>query len=124
MTEKLCYIEDNKAYFTTQDLDKQWGDDWDDRPYEHNAETPYEGDGWEITAVMFEGDFEVPCAHRLNSPYSVQDINALHTPWLRTETWVSKVRKVLFAGSSLKEFVTFVEKHGGTVYFKKEKLTK
>ena len=27
---KLCYIENSFAYFTTQDLDKQWGDDWDD----------------------------------------------------------------------------------------------
>ena len=42
MTYKLCYIEKNFAYFTTQDLEKQWGDDWDDAPYEHNAGTPYE----------------------------------------------------------------------------------
>jgi hypothetical protein len=38
----LCYIEGCWAYFTTQPLDKQWGDDWDDAPYEHNAGTPYE----------------------------------------------------------------------------------
>ena len=37
----LCYVEGNWAYFTTKDLDKQWGDDWDDAPYEHNAGTPY-----------------------------------------------------------------------------------
>ena len=41
MKEKLCYVEGNIAYFTTQDLDKQWGDDWDDAPYEHNAGLPY-----------------------------------------------------------------------------------
>lgn len=126
MSEKLCYIEDNKAYFTTRELEKQWGDDWDDAPYEHNAGepyTPHNGDKetWEISAVMFEGQFEVPSARYINSPYSVQDINALHVPWLKTEPWVTKLQKILFAGSSIKEFVAFVEKHGGTVYFKKEK---
>lgn len=38
----LCYVKEPWAYFTTQPLDKQWGDDWNDAPYEHNAEEPYE----------------------------------------------------------------------------------
>lgn len=38
---KLCYVEDNFAYFTN-DFENQWGDDWNDRPYEHNAGEPYE----------------------------------------------------------------------------------
>jgi len=38
---RLCYVDLPWVYFTTQDLDKQWGDDWDDAPYEHNAEEPY-----------------------------------------------------------------------------------
>lgn len=38
---RLCYVEGDWAYFTTQPLDKQWGDDWDDAPYEHNAGEPY-----------------------------------------------------------------------------------
>ena len=25
----LCFVEDNVAFFTTQDLNEQWGDDWD-----------------------------------------------------------------------------------------------
>lgn len=37
-----CYVEGNRAWFTTQSLDKQWGDDWNDAPYEHNAGRPYE----------------------------------------------------------------------------------
>lgn len=37
----LCYVDDKFAYFTTQELAKQWGDDWDDAPYEHNAGEPY-----------------------------------------------------------------------------------
>ena len=30
------------AYFTPVSLDEQWGDDWDDAPYEHNAGIPYD----------------------------------------------------------------------------------
>ena len=59
MTENepvLCYIDQmGRAYFTTQALSKQWGDDWNDAPYEHNAETPYDDrenpPRWKITVV-------------------------------------------------------------------------
>ena len=40
---KLCYVEGQKAYFTSN-FEKQWGDDWNDRPYECNAGEPY--DDW------------------------------------------------------------------------------
>lgn len=40
---RLCYIDGNKAWFT-DNFDRQWGDDWDDRPYQCNAEEPY--DSW------------------------------------------------------------------------------
>ena len=38
----LCYVDGCWAYFTTQRLDHQWGDDWNDAPYEHNAGPPYD----------------------------------------------------------------------------------
>ena len=38
---KLCYVDGNKAWFTNN-FEKQWGDDWNDRPYEHNAGLPYD----------------------------------------------------------------------------------
>ena len=41
MKYKLCYVKDNIALFTTQSLSKQWGDDWDDATFEHNADKPY-----------------------------------------------------------------------------------
>ncbi len=41
MPERLCYVEGSWAYFTTQELKNQWGDDWNDTPYEHNAGDPY-----------------------------------------------------------------------------------
>ena len=43
---KLCFIDNeiNCAYFTEKDVTEQWGDDWNDAPYEYNAEPPYEYD--------------------------------------------------------------------------------
>ena len=38
---KLCYVDGNKAWFTNN-FEKQWGDDWNDRPYEYNAGLPYD----------------------------------------------------------------------------------
>jgi hypothetical protein len=38
----LCYATATWAFFTTRSLKEQWGDDWNDAPYEHNAGDPYE----------------------------------------------------------------------------------
>lgn len=38
---KLCFIENGVAFFTTKDVTEQWGDDWNDAPYEYNAGSPY-----------------------------------------------------------------------------------
>jgi len=136
MKEKLCYVEGNIAYFTTQDLDKQWGDDWDDAPYEHNAGLPYlpsvyyyadgrseknirdwNKDGtpkWEIIKVMFEADLYTPCNNAINSPYSVQDINNGKVAWLKS----FNKEFYIYAGVSIKEFKRLVELSGGNIYLK------
>lgn len=88
----LCYVSGDRAYFTTQPLEKQWGDDWNDAPYEHNAGRPYtwrEGHDteprWDITQIAFEADLKQPChEYHYNSPFSVQQINRLAVPWLKT----------------------------------------
>ena len=118
---KLCYVEGSFAFFTTQDLDKQWGDDWNDAPYEHNAERPYEWaeymekhgiEPYEIKRVAFDAEFDQPCSHTINSPYSVQQINAGAIPWLRST--ISKVS--IPAGTTLPDFINLVNQAGGTVY--------
>lgn len=93
------YIEGKQeyyAFFTPISLDKQWGDDWNDRPYEYNAEIPYddymEGDEMvevEIVKVPFyipyDGDWEVHFPRDWggdNSPFSVEDINAGAIAWI------------------------------------------
>lgn len=124
----LCYIDGCWAYFTTQPLDKQWGDDWNDAPYEHNAGSPYtyasynqeRGDlAWEITTIAFDRSYlstPAELAHSGNSRYSVEMINAKLTPWLRTDEWYSKEPVAIYAGTPLGEFIKTVQGMGGRVY--------
>ena len=99
MEPKLCYVDGHFAYYTTQELSKQWGDDWNDIPYECNAGEPYEphknckedwkenGEPkWKIEIVAFQSNFDQPCSGFHNSPYSVEDINKGKVPWLKSDT--------------------------------------
>lgn len=115
---KLCYVDGNWAYFTTQDVEKQWGDDWDDAPYEHNAEPPYESqdEEWVIERVAFESELVPPCEYHLNSPWSVQDINSKKTAWLRSPRWVEESIAEIFAGTRLDHFIEIMRILGGKVY--------
>ena len=122
MVYKLCYIEGNKAYFTNN-WKKQWGDDWDDAPYEHNAGTPYHSyyeNGKEIPILLKEIYFEIPKYYKLpddgysNSPFSVQDINNHRVPWLTINN------QYIFAGTSYTNFVKQIFELGGTIYVPKK----
>lgn len=125
MNYKLCYVEDRFAYFTTQDLDKQWGDDWDDAPYEHNAGTPYyygkheevKGEApWEIIHVAYSAPLETPAQKAGgNSYYSVEQINAGAVAWLASGEWAEK-QVVIMAGVTLPEFIKKVREAGGEIY--------
>lgn len=134
---KLCYIDSSEytgepmtLYFTElDDVTKQWGDDWDDAPYEHNAGTPYENDydqpeqgvkngmgiypKIDIYKVVVDGGHNImtPRTNQLNSPYSVEDINKGVVPWL---TIKDKNNKSIFvkAGSTLKETLEALGKSG------------
>lgn len=62
MVYKLCYVDNNEAWFTS-DFKHQWGDDWDDRPYEHNAGSPYSSyfqNGKEIPIKLKKVYFDIP----------------------------------------------------------------
>lgn len=120
---RLCYVAGDWAYFTTQDVTEQWGDDWNDAPYEHNAGEPYgpwrDGEAWEITRVAFDGPFERPCDGHFNSPYTVEQINAGAVAWLRTDRW-HDVTVAIPAGTTLDDFVLLVGSAGGRVYLPSE----
>lgn len=123
---KLCYIDKPWAYFTSMDdIGKQWGDDWNDAPYEHNAGSPYEygnhdkakgREPWEVKKIAFDGDFNAPCDFCYNSPYSVEQINAGVVAWLSTSAYAQKPVKVIHAGATLSDFISFIQENGGTVY--------
>ena len=83
------YIEGEQEYyacFTNKEtLCDQWGDDWDDAPYEHNSGYPYDDD----STIILEVPFAVPCYCKFpcdygggNSPFSVEDINCGAVPWI------------------------------------------
>ena len=83
------------AYFTPIPLKDQWGDDWNDTPYEHNAELPY--DNFWINGVSTEHVIvQIPFAYKEeitfklpsdwswggNSAFSVEDINSGVIAWI------------------------------------------
>lgn len=130
---KLCYIHGNKAWFT-DNFEKQWGDDWNDAPYEHNAGEPCSD--WSELIVDNENIFKRkykhheikhktlyfetndwnekrPCDNFDNSPYSVEDINQGQVPWLMTEDYK------IYAGTTIEEFIDIIEKHDGKIYLEK-----
>jgi hypothetical protein len=119
---KLCYIKNDWAYFTTANLKDQWGDDWNDRPYEHNAGEPYEWyedrniPEYQIIKIAFECDLVTPDYCCVNSSYSVEDINIKKKiPWLKTYDW-GKEKIEIWAGTTLYEFIQTILSMGGKVY--------
>lgn len=129
---RLCYIDGNKAWFT-DNFEEQWGDDWDDKPYEHNAEEPY--DHWseliednkeilkrkwkehpiKLKTLYFEtNDWSErrPCDGYVNSPYSVEDINKGAIAWLHTDKYNIQ------AGTTMEEFIKIIKDNGGCIYRK------
>ena len=116
----LCYVDRNVCYFTSQDIREQWGDDWDDAPYEHNAGTPYtptvyhlatgekklSGKDWQqdgtpryqLLKLYFEqpeeASIEAPCerTYEANSPWDVRSINAGECPWLVVRGWSKELK--------------------------------
>ena len=71
---KLCYIDGAWAYFTKKPItgkDKQWGDDWNDAPYDCNASPPYEDSPGDIVRLAFRSELQTPADYHYNAPYSV-----------------------------------------------------
>lgn len=125
---RLCYVEGpdetgrGYAYFTTRALAEQWGDDWNDAPYEHNAGTPYgwhpDIDGsrarWDIITVAWTGAFATPAMLAAgNSPFTVEQINQHATPWLTSQD-DDELSIRLWAGIRVAAFRRAVAAFGGT----------
>lgn len=127
----LCYVARNFAYFTSIPVELQWGDDWNDAPYEHNAGEPYNDHRptpgaarveHSILKVAFDGDLSTPRdGFDYNSPYSVEDINNKKVPWLMSLEYYQPQESdeehlAAWGGDSLDDFIKVVTKAGGNVY--------
>lgn len=117
--EKGTYV----AYFTTIPLEKQWGDDWNDAPYEHNAGIPYDDivygrdengkvfvesrEDFPIYKVYFtpKNDVTMPMDYSYggNSPFSVDMINKGAVAWLFNG------ERGIQGGTTLPEFLKIIE---------------
>lgn len=125
----LCYVEHQWAYFTHAPLGSQWGDDWDDAPYEHNAGDPCDTayiDGSQqdarIVRIAFDAELDTPASMACgNSQYSVQDINQLKVPWLQSPDYLS-TRYAIMAGTYLSVFKQMIQRAGGRVYVEESAL--
>ena len=137
----LCYIEKHPevddatgllrfvAWFTTQDLDKQWGDDWNDplwdagTPYEYRrgsrpVRDPVKGAGWQtvwaktpwvVLPLHVVGPWSVP------EHGTVETINKTRGVWLYPAPVTDKTTvPAVHAGLPLKRFKKIVERAGGT----------
>jgi len=129
-TLRLCYVSDSLAYFTTRALDKQWGDDWNDAPYEHNAGSPYthragEPYPYRVASVYWAGPWSPPCSNHFNSPWSVEQINKLAVPWLMADEYsnMSADLRTVWAGTTLDEFRWIITTGGGCVSEPHEEAT-
>lgn len=124
---KLCYIDGNKAWFTNN-FNKQWGDDWNDAPYEDNAGEPYDywmelienNEGkykhYEIKhkCIYFEtNDWTERKASDLGN-FSVEDINEQRVCWLCTDKFD------IFAGITYENFKKIIKENNGKIYIMEE----
>ena len=122
------------AYFTPLELNVQWGDDWNDAPYEYNAEIPYDDvidevetkDGFRVVAKSHEIEIlQVPFAIRSydykfpsdyqssgNSHFSVEDINSGAVAWIYDKAYSDgvSVPVAIHAGCNPKHFADALEK--------------
>jgi hypothetical protein len=95
MKTSLCYVDRNKLFFTTLPLEEQWGDNWDEEPYETKSSYPYNekdalGNDTISQYAMIIPERLVrkvtivcPCDEWKQSPYTVEEINEGYEPWIK-----------------------------------------
>jgi len=117
------------AYFTQLPIYQQYGDDWNDIPFEHNSEPPSDSvvletkeikDGIHVaTKIEYYNIIVVPFCVRsysyhlpkdyggYNSPFSVDMINAGAVAWIYDASESGKIKNMtsIHAGCKLDEFI-------------------
>lgn len=115
---KLCYVSNNIAYFSNDP--EQWGDDWDDKPYECNAGIPYPREEYDIIPISYftNNCYIEPCYYFTCTPLSVEEINKGFAPWLVPQE--SEYNPIL-AGATISKFKELVNSCNGTILTKLSK---
>jgi len=116
---RLCYVDAPWAWFTTRDpFTEQWGDDWNDAPYQDNAGDPYEWrpdrgvPEYRLLKVAYDGPLLTPADRGLS--HSVQEINETPIPWLIDTLAASEI--IVLPGVTFPVFEQGVRWSGGRVY--------
>lgn len=119
----LCYVDQPWAWFTPVPLSEQTGDDWNDTPYEHNAEEPYNDLDvggvrieYALTVIGVRGEYDTPCSNELNSRWSVERINAGGIAWLFRASWSHGKPWAVPAGTPLSTAIRILTEAGCEVY--------
>ena len=121
---KLCFVKRNFAWFTSCPLSHQWGDDWDDSPYEYSAGEPYahhetkDGDKQDhaVVKIYWEAPYVTPDALDEKSKWSVKSINRGNVPWLSASSWSDLELPPIHSGTSLEDFIKHIQASGGEVF--------
>lgn len=76
-----------RFYLGVDSLENWYGDDWDDTPYEHNADTVYQEyvAGTMDIAFPFDAEVSEPCDGYWNSPYCKDDFKSGAVPIITVE---------------------------------------
>lgn len=79
------------SFLVKKELEDWYGDDWNDRPYEHNAETVYSEfvEGYIDMAWSLDTVAKEPCEGCYNSPYRKDDFKLRNIPIIVTHNLTS-----------------------------------
>jgi len=113
----LCYVDLPWLYFT-DNMEKQWGDDWNDAPYEHNAGTPYEYETNVIKIAVYINNLWLDSPCDKGRCMSVEEINKAGYPWLKH--FHDGSDPGLKPGTPLDEAITWLKEHNCEIYTLKE----
>lgn len=119
--KRLCFANNGMLYFTEKKLENQWGDGWDDYPYQLSAGLPYEDDNNQIQCIYVKPGprcsiFLYPSGEK-NKMYSVKDVNGGITPWVMFDFYgIPREIIKLYAGTSLDECIDLLLKYECRVF--------
>ena len=116
---QLCYVDfDTNVMYFTDNMAEVWGDDWNDAPYDCNAEPPYER--YVKAKIAFDDiNYYSIDNHIVKAPTScsVQEINAGNAAWMSDlrDDWKSCNGKVeyvnnLMAGATYDEAIIWLRR--------------